>query len=386
MLETAAAAMLPGLRTVADEVTVAILEQQPDLVARSDAQALAAVDRATLANVGAIVSTLAGGVAPDHLDVPDGALDLLDHLAVQEDALPAMLRAYRLGAAAFTQRWLAHLGGHVDDTARYARLAPASCEHIAVYVDRISEVIVQRWAAVTDAAARSGRRREAVLRALLDGGPGDAAELDHPLDGGQVVVVTTGGPGPATGPGGPARMSLSLPDDLTLAWTAAPHPVPRALIDRELASAPADGWTVVASAVPGPASLIDTARDALDGLRVLRRTRPGPAAAAHADLALLATLLADEPRARRLADAVLGPLADPGPRATVLRDTLRAYFDAGERKTGAAGLLRVHEKTVGHRLRQIEETLGHRVDERRADLVVALMIDEALGPRAAPDR
>lgn len=50
----------------------------------------------------------------------------------------------------------------------------------------------------------------------------------------------------------------------------------------------------------------------------------------------------------------------------------------GERKTGAAALLGVHEKTVSHRLAQAQEALGAPLAQRRTDLVTALLIDRAL--------
>lgn len=392
-LEQFARDALPHLAAISREVTAAILTRQPDLVPATDDAAIAAVDRATTANVNAIVSTLAAGVRPDRLDVPDGALDLMDHVAVGDDALPAMLRAYRLGAAAFTQVWLHHLAAGVADVPQYGRLAAACTEHVAAYVDRISEVIVERWSTIARDAQRSGRRRDALVRAMLDGQDIDPRELGHPLDRGQLVLATAQ-PQPGTdGPdavaviarrlGDPPRIVLPMADGITLAWLASPLADLREHVARARDTVPPDTWSVIAGAAPGAAAFAATAHDVHQALRVLRRGRSSPHAVAFADIALTCALLDDEPRARRLVDAILGPLAGPDLRAARLRETLHAYFEASDRKTGAAALLRVHEKTVSHRLRQIEAELGHTIHERRSDLAIALRLNRALASKRA---
>lgn len=386
-LRAFAVAALPDLERMSDAVSAAILRRQPEL-AGPDGVLRELVADTTRANVQAIVTTLAGGVPADTLDVPEGALELLDRLAAQDDALPVMLRAYRLGAAALLLVWLDRIAASTDSTAGYHRLARASADHVARYVDRISELIVLRWSAIAEAAAASGRRREAGLRALLAGRPADPALLDHPLDVPQVVVAARPLPGSptvvldgvASALGDPPRMSLDVVDGAHVAWFAA-RDAPRGpgAVERALAAVPDGLWCVVAQVGPGADALVRGAHDALRGLHALARIRPQGAAVAHPDIAVLATLLADEDGARRLAATVLGELGAATPRAQRLRETLQAYFDAGERKTGAAALLGVHEKTVSHRLAQAEETLGRPIAACRADLVTALLIDRALG-------
>lgn len=392
-LRTAAEAVIETLDDATRTVAQDILDRQPGLIAAGDDAAVAAVFSASRANVLAIVSTLSAGVAPDTLDVPDGALELMDHVAVDADGLPAMLRAYRLGAASFVQVWLAELARHAADRDELDRLARESLQHIATYVDRISEVIVERWAAITEAAVRSGRRREAAIRALLAGQDGDPADLDHPVDRPQLVVAVLA----ADGTHGAAHRVAALlaehphlelvhPDGTSLFWAAVDEGARPALARRVAGAIDDDCWAVVGEALPGLAAFVGAGRDVHAALRVVRRVRPAGTAARWEDVALLTTLLTDEPRARRFADTVLGPLAAATPRAERLRATLGAYFDASERKSSAAAALGVHDKTVSHRLRQCEEALGRPVESVRTDLATALLIRTALGAGDAPPR
>lgn len=397
VLREAVERLQPELVGLSDEISRSILRHQPELVAADDPVAVGAVHRATVANVGAILSTLAFGVPPGGLDVPDGALDLLDHVAREPEALPVMLRAYRLGAAGFEQLWAAHLARTVGDAGARDRLTRHSLDHVAVYVDRISEVIVARWESVTAAAARTGRRREAALRALVAGETVDAELLDHPVGLPQLVVAfrPVGGDAAETvlrrlhaAVTAPA-IELELADGTTLAWLAtdtAATALPSAL--DAVGAGLGRGWAVATATGPGAGELAGAAADLREALAALRRIRPEGGTTTHADLALIAALLADDARARRLVAAVLGPLAEPTPRNLDLCDTLQAYFAAGERKTGAAALLGVHEKTIAHRLRRAEELLGTTVAARRAALESALLVHRAVvrpGASAAPD-
>lgn len=387
-LRAAAEAIVQTLDDATRTVAHDILDRQPTLVGVDDTAALAAVHSASRANVLAIVSTLSAGVAPDSLDVPDGALELMDHVAVDTDGLPAMLRAYRLGAASFVQVWLAELARHTSDVEEFDRLARESLHHIAIYVDRISEVIVERWSAITEAAVRSGRRREAAVRALLAGHDADPADLDHPVDRPQLVVAVLTERETGASPHRIAailaehpRLELVHGDGTSLFWAAVDERTRLALIDRVASAVDANCWCVVGEAPPGLAAFVGVAHDVQAALRVMRRVQPPGTSRRYEDLALLTTLLTDEPRARRFADTVLGPLAAATPRAERLRATLRAYFDASERKSSAAAALGVHDKTVSHRLRQCEETLGRPIESIRTDLATALLINAALaGP------
>ena len=75
----------------------------------------------------------------------------------------------------------------------------------------------------------------------------------------------------------------------------------------------------------------------------------------------LTLLTRSDTEARHAVDTVLGPLADPGPRATVLRTTLFALLDHDLRWGATADALGVHRQTLVHRMRRVEELTGRTV-------------------------
>ncbi|WP_354701646.1 hypothetical protein DSM112329_01972 [Paraconexibacter sp. AEG42_29] len=382
-LRTAIDAASPRLVELSDAITRRVLSVHPAFQAAvGDARVLA--HQATIANVGTIVSTLALGIAPAQLDVPDGVRGLLDHVAIDEAGLPTFLRAYRLAEADLNRWWIAELTEHADDAAQLARLIAHSMSHIAGYVDHGCEVIAERWSAMVETSQRTGRQRDAALRALLRGEQVDPGLLGHPLDVPQLVLACHAVPpvGAAAAVTGAAqhlpRMALELADGTLLVWVAAADAAAR--LPAVLAGAPAGAWLVAAVAPPGPDALGPAATQVRDGLLAARRMHPGGAAVPLAEVALIATLLADEARARQMVQAVLGPLAAPTSRNADLRATVRAYFEAGERKTGAGAMLGIHAKTVAHRLARVEELLGSRIADRRVVLETALLLQQALEP------
>jgi DNA-binding PucR family transcriptional regulator len=95
---------------------------------------------------------------------------------------------------------------------------------------------------------------------------------------------------------------------------------------------------------------------------------------AYRDVALEALVFGDPASARDFARAELGPLAEDSQRAAVLRETLRAYFDAGSSTREAARSLRIAERTVTYRLRRAEALIGRVLSERRAELEAAVRL------------
>jgi PucR C-terminal helix-turn-helix domain len=95
-----------------------------------------------------------------------------------------------------------------------------------------------------------------------------------------------------------------------------------------------------------------------------------------ADVGLEAFALDDERLARAFVERVLGPLAEDDPRAATLRDTLAAYFSAGNSASAAAAALDLHERTVSYRIRAAEQRLGRYIIDCQDDLALALRLRE----------
>jgi DNA-binding PucR family transcriptional regulator len=106
---------------------------------------------------------------------------------------------------------------------------------------------------------------------------------------------------------------------------------------------------------------------------MMRRPRPLVRAS---EVVLLAAVLRDELLARSLRETYLAPLDANGDSGIGLRETLRAYFDAGFNAATAAAALGVDRHTVQRRLRKAEEALGRVLHSCHAEVEVALILEE----------
>jgi len=95
---------------------------------------------------------------------------------------------------------------------------------------------------------------------------------------------------------------------------------------------------------------------------------------AYKEVALEALCLHDAQRARAFVHEELGSLADSDAKSASHRQTLATYFAKAGNAASCAAELKVHEGTVGYRLKKIEQRLGHPVARRRAELEVALRL------------
>jgi DNA-binding PucR family transcriptional regulator len=86
---------------------------------------------------------------------------------------------------------------------------------------------------------------------------------------------------------------------------------------------------------------------------------------------------------RSLRQLYLEPLAGERDGGEVLRETLRAYFEAERNVSSAAAALGVKRHTVTNRLRAAEEKLGRSLNVCAGELDVALHLED-LGSSIAP--
>lgn len=120
-----------------------------------------------------------------------------------------------------------------------------------------------------------------------------------------------------------------------------------------------------------------THREAQAALQVLLR---GSVRLVRArDVLVLAAVLQDDALAAALVETYLAPLNGRGDTPVVLRETLRAYFNAGQNAATAAAALKVNRHTVGRRIRGIEDKLGQQINACRTQLEIALAIEEWQG-------
>lgn len=94
------------------------------------------------------------------------------------------------------------------------------------------------------------------------------------------------------------------------------------------------------------------------------------------DVLVVAAVLQDDALAAALVATYLEPLRGRGDMEAVLRETIRAYFNAGQNAATAAAVLQVNRHTVERRIRGIEDKLGQQINACRGPLEVALAIGE----------
>jgi sugar diacid utilization regulator len=232
------------------------------------------------------------------------------------------------------------------------------------------------------------RVAERVQRLLAADSPADAAGLDYELDAWHLgLVLTSSRPDVAarTLSAGLNRQLLVVPhgSDSAWAWLGGRQRTVVDEVERYL-GAGVLGDVTVAAGEPhwGLEGWRLTHHEARAAQQVMMR-RPQPLIQAS-DVILLAAVLRDEMLAQSLRETYLAPLddADSGPG---LRETLRAYFDAGFNAATAAAALEVDRHTVQRRLRKVEEALGRLLHSCHAELEVALVLEELDKDMALPN-
>jgi DNA-binding PucR family transcriptional regulator len=100
---------------------------------------------------------------------------------------------------------------------------------------------------------------------------------------------------------------------------------------------------------------------------------------AYRDVALTALASTDLEQAREFVIAELGALA-AGDRATrKIADTVHVFLEEGRSRARTSRRLALHTNTIAYRLQRGAELLGHPLDERAAEVQVALALRHAVG-------
>jgi sugar diacid utilization regulator len=232
------------------------------------------------------------------------------------------------------------------------------------------------------------RVAEKVQRLLAGDAPLDAAGLDYEMDAWHLGLVLTGSrPDVAarTLAAGLNRQPLVVPrgQESAWAWLGGRHRLAVSEVERYL-GAGILGEVKIAVGEPrrGLEGWRLTHHEARAAQQVMLR-RPQQLTRAG-DVVLLAAVLRDELLAKSLHETYLAPLDAQGDAGVGLRETLRAYIDAGFNAAAAAAALGVDRHTVQRRLRKVEEALGRLLPTCSAEIEVALAIEELDGSPAHP--
>lgn len=405
LVAAVAAAIEPHLAGIADALTVTMTDEIVELDDEPDLRSL--LHASISSNLAAAVYVLRHDIPVEHVATPPAARAYSERLAQRGVPLHAMLRAYRIGVAAFQDRWLAALRdlireGRLDldgeDVAVTTRIVLRTINH---FIDRVCELAValytgeqHRWNR-HGAAARAER-----LRALFAENEPDLAaaerSLGYRLLGRHVGVVAWAGsslddPVPqllafadTLAERWPGRVLVALADDRTVwAWVSL-SPGER-VTTRDLAAilCEHEGINVALGTVNNDLEgLRCTHREALHAQHVAQlRARAGtaPTCLGFAELDAASFLATDVPMARAWVLRALGDLARDDQPTARLRETLATYLRSGANYTDAATALVVHKNTVRYRVARAESLRGRPATEDRLDLEVALQVCAELG-------
>jgi hypothetical protein len=262
-------------------------------------------------------------------------------------------------------------------------LLRAGSEYLFAYADRCARWVELEYTRARDRRLRSEEQvRMQLVRDLLEGKAVDSSQLAYGLDGWHLAVIAAGTEGERV----LYELSTQLEAQLlcvaadTATWWGWLGANRKSLdeVDRQLQSLtlPAGVRLAIGEPGDGPAGFRRSHVQAQYAARISNRRNERTVL--HSEVALVALATADFEQAKWFVSRELGPLAGDDRRARVLRDTLRAYFTAGQTGSSAAMALGVHERTVGNRLRAAERLTGRSIHSRRAELDTALRIHHLL--------
>jgi hypothetical protein len=254
-------------------------------------------------------------------------------------------------------------------------------------VDRLMASVAAEYMDELEQMRRSPNQRLAdrAQRLLAGDGSVDSVALGYELDAWHVGVI-------ATGPSAEGavreiatavdRQLMSVPrgTGLVWAWLGGQRPLAIEEIEQFLAPHASPDYSL---AVGEPRHGVDgwrlTHREAQAALEVMLR-KP-QRLTRGSDAILSAALLRDGVLAQSLLETYVSPLGGDDSSSVSIRETLRAYFEAGLNAATAAAALGVDRHTVQRRLRKAEAALGRRLDSCHAELEVALRLDELEGSK-----
>jgi PucR C-terminal helix-turn-helix domain len=367
-------AQLPQL---ADEVIAAIREAVPEYARPLEGGFGRAVRTGTEEALARFVEMVESGRPRDERRWRSVYVNLGRGELREGRSLESLLAAYRVGARAAWRRLaaVATAAGAGPET------LTALAEGVFAYIDELSALSAEGYAAEQAAAAgESQRRRRRLVGLLLEAPPAPPAALDsaaaaagwRPAGGLAAVAMRGERPERVAVRLGPDVIAATVEDDLMCAIV--PDPAAPGRRD-ELAAALGDR----PAALGPPVERHELARSFARARAALELGEAGilPSNGVVAADEHLAELLAFGDRAllREHAERELAPLsALPARSRQRLLETLRVWLDHPAQPTAAARTLHLHPQTVRYRVARLRELLGDDLDdpERRFALTLAV--------------
>jgi hypothetical protein len=264
---------------------------------------------------------------------------------------------------------------------RVRAVSGSEIEHAEYQLDRLIAQVGHEYRLQRHLTERSPERRRAELaQRLLAGTPVDVGELGYELDAWHLCVIATG----ANATQAVRGLATALGRDLLLiardrevwAWLGGQRKLMIADLERVLLEqGPAGVSLAVGEAARGIDGWRLTHREA-QAAHLVARYRAPRKLTRYLDVALDATALQDDALADSLIERYLSPLDGMRIGGQAARRTLRALFDTEHNLSSAAAGIKVDRSTVRRWRGEIEEQLGCRLHERRAEIEVALRLED----------
>ena len=365
-----------------------------------------ALERSTEANLADVLALLAEPALPVDAGVPPEAVTLATTLVRRGVDPGDLVHAYLVGQNELWRAWMDEL---TDRLGSSTALIPALELSSARIFTRADFLVAQLMRHVDRERVRlmggALARRANVVRELLEGDEGDAAEasraLGYDVDR-WVLAAVLWDATPQEEAGArhaaleaqaaciaratdTARAFTVAPGESTLwAWVGTPAPPDLDRVAEELHGSLRAGQGV-GLGLPdlGMAGFRTGHEEALQAKRMAELA--GHSGVVRYDEVEVVSLLTDDAaRLGRFVTRTLGPLTRDDPATGRLRDTLLAWLDEGGNARRAAERLHAHKNTVLYRLQRAQQLLGRPLDEGRGDLELALRTLRTLGSRARP--
>ncbi|HEY5814995.1 MAG TPA: helix-turn-helix domain-containing protein [Solirubrobacterales bacterium] len=308
--------------------------------------------------------------------IPDALLAQVRRAARNGIALDTVLRRYLAGYTIF----LDFLAQRAEED---ELLTPGALQGIlrslATPFNRLVAVLTDEYNREAEERTDSAeRRRLRCVERLLAGDLADPSELAYELEGHHLGIAACG-PGASSALREAAsalqcRVLIVTPDERTVwAWFGSRRGIDPTCLEELLAERPPHSSIALAEPADGLGGWRLTHRQAKAVLPIALRS-PGPVR--YRDAALLTALCSDDLLATSLQRLYLAPLAQERDDGAVLRQALRAYFDAGQNVSSAAAALGVDRHTLANRLRLIEELVANSLADCAAEMSAVLRMEE----------
>ena len=168
LLAGVAAAVSRRAAAVSEDVYEVILREIPEL--RDDKPVLALLASSVHSNVGTCLQVMQHQIDLSAVQAPAAALEYARRRAQRGTPLTALLRAYRLGHACFSDWVLKELAQQADDVQMITAATLSMSKIVAGYVDQTSEEIVAAYTRERENWLRNrSAARAARIRDLLSG-------------------------------------------------------------------------------------------------------------------------------------------------------------------------------------------------------------------------